>query len=158
MKKYFLLVFLVIFLVNVRAAVVSSCDGRYLARDDGRGHVIMERDGKVIGSGRIDHAVNGGVFALDDSMLILFGLPIKTDARYPQVTHLSVYRTKSKIRLVNREVYGGGVYVAAFSLDQKFIVVENQFGVDLINLEENKSQSFDVTYVPQFRTQKCEKR
>ncbi|WP_155836893.1 hypothetical protein [Paraburkholderia mimosarum] len=158
MKKYLLLALMAMFIGDVRAAVVSSCDGDYSARNDGRGQMIVEHDGRNIGSAHIGHAIDGGVFSLDNSILVLFGLPKKIDSRYPQVIHLSVYLVKPKIHLIESEVYGGGVYDAAFSDDQNFIVVDNQFGVDVINLKERKAQSFDATYVPQFKTQQCGKK
>ncbi|WP_143037262.1 hypothetical protein [Paraburkholderia tuberum] len=157
MKKYLFLFFLMIFLGNACAAVVSSCDGNYLAMDDVRGQVTIKHDGRNIGLAKIDHAIRGGVFSLDGSMLVVFGLPTKIDANYPQVTHLSIFSVKPKMQLIEREVYGGGVYDAAFSVDKNFIVVENQFGVDVINLRKKKAQSFDAAYIPQFKTQQCSK-
>ncbi len=156
-KKYLFLFFLMIFLGNACAAVVSSCDGNYLAMDDVRGQVTIKHDGRNIGLAKIDHAIRGGVFSLDGSMLVVFGLPTKIDANYPQVTHLSIFSVKPKMQLIEREVYGGGVYDAAFSVDKNFIVVENQFGVDVINLRKKKAQSFDAAYIPQFKTQQCSK-
>ncbi|MDR5800877.1 hypothetical protein [Caballeronia sp. LZ001] len=158
MKKYLLLTLMAMFIGDVHATIVSSCDGGYSAKNHGRGRLIVEHGEKKIGSAHIDHAIDGGTFSLDDSILVLFGLPKKLDTHYPQVTHLSVYLVKPEIHLIESAVYGGGVYDATFSEEQKFIVVRNQFGVDVINLKEPKAQSFEATYVPPFKTQQCAKK
>lgn len=158
MKRYFALFLFLISLGDVNAEVVSSCDGRYLAADIVRGRITIEKDGKNVGSVNVGHAIHGGVFSLDDSMLVVFGLPKKLDVNYPQVTHLSVLSLKSKIKIIERQVYGGGVYEVVFSADKKYIVVNNQFGVDVIDVEEKKSHSFDITYLPKFDVQHCHAR
>lgn len=73
MKKYLLLTLMAMFIGDVHAAVVSSCDGDYSAKNDGGGQIIVEHGGKKIGSAHIDHAIDGGAFSLDDSVLALFG-------------------------------------------------------------------------------------
>lgn len=158
MTKCFLFLLLVIFGVGARAEVVTSCDGNYLAKINNRHEMVVERGGQRVGAMKIDHAIDGGVFSFDDSILIIFGLPNKIDVRSPQVTHLSVYSIRPRISLMEGEVYGGGVYDASFSSDQKFVVVNNQFGVDVLNIEKRKAQSFGATYVPEFKTQQCEKK
>lgn len=50
-------------------------------------------------------------------------------------------------------MYGGGVYGATFSVDQKFIVVPNQFGVDVVDVNEKKSHSFYIVDFPQLKNQ-----
>lgn len=52
---------------------------------------------------------------------------------------------------------GGGVYDAEFSDDRKFIVINIRFGVGVMDVEKERTHSFDVTYVPGFEMQKCEK-
>nr|WP_141661981.1 hypothetical protein [Burkholderia ambifaria] len=158
MRKYSSLILLLISLGDVSAEVVSSCDGRYLATDVVRGRMAIEKDGKNFGSAKVGHAIHGGVFSLDNSMLVVFGLPNKIDVSYPQVMHLSVFSLGSKIEIIESQVYGGAVYDAAFSVDKKYIVVSNQFGVDVIDVVEKRSSSFDIAYLPKFDVQQCHAR
>ncbi|WP_124835854.1 hypothetical protein [Burkholderia sp. Bp9031] len=91
-------------------------------------------------------------------MLVVFGLPNKIDVSYPQVMHISVFSLGSKIEIIESQVYGGAVYDAAFSVDKKYIVVSNQFGVDVIDVVEKRSSSFDIAYLPKFDVQQCHAR
>ncbi|WP_413214506.1 hypothetical protein [Paraburkholderia kururiensis] len=155
MKRYSLLFLLAAHLGNAWAGVVSSCDGNYSAVDNVRGQVMINHGERNIGSAKIDHTIRGGVFSLGNSILVAFGPPRKIDPNYPQVTHLSVFLVKPKFRLIEKEVYGGGVYDAAFSIDKNFVVVNNQFGVDIINIKKKRTQLFDAAHIPKFKTQHC---
>ncbi|WP_157259214.1 hypothetical protein [Burkholderia ubonensis] len=110
----------------------------------------------MVGTAKIDHDIDGGVFSLDDSLMIVYGVPKKISRQYPQKTILSVYRIFPRPTVIMSEVYGGGVYDASFSDSQKFIVVDNQFGIDVLDVIREKSKSFDSTYTPDFSIQKCE--
>ncbi len=88
--------------------------------------------------------------------MIVYGVPKKISRQYPQKTILSVYRIFPRPTVIMSEVYGGGVYDASFSDSQKFIVVDNQFGIDVLDVIREKSKSFDSTYTPDFSIQKCE--
>lgn len=158
MRKYLAALLFLICVGNVSAEIVSSCDRRYLATDVAHDRIEIKKDGKNVGSVNVGHAIQGGVFSLDGSMLVVFGVPKKLDVNYPQVTYLSVLLLKPKTRIIDNQVYGGSVYDAAFSVDKKYIVVNNQFGVDVIDLAEMRSHSFDIAYLPKFGIQKCRAR
>ena len=134
---------------------IRSCDETYTAKIDVRGTLVIKRDTRIVNSIKIDHDVLGGVFSLDNSLLIVYGAPNKIDPVYPQVTHLSLYAVGEHRRTLVKEVYGGGVYGVAFSTDQRFASVENQFGIDVLNVRAKTTQSFDPTYVVGFSTQQC---
>jgi hypothetical protein len=156
-KKIFLGIIIIILSINCDAAKVFSCYGEYLANDRAHRILVVRQKGKIIGSLRIEHAVNGGVFSLDNSTLIVFGVPLRVDVRAPQVTWLSIVSLKPKVSVIRKEVFGGGVYEAAFSSRKEFIVVNNQFGIEIINIKNGVSKSFDATYIPPFSMQECKK-
>ncbi|WP_126283217.1 hypothetical protein [Burkholderia stagnalis] len=141
-----------------RAEIVTSCDGDYVAKIGGRREVVVSRGGRRVAAAKVDHHINGGAFSLDDSVLVVFGLPFSADPRSPQVAHLSIYFIGKNMRLAEKEVYGGGVYDAAFSEDRKSIVVNGQFGVDVIDVERGQVHTFDAAHVPKFEFQKCDKK
>jgi patatin-like phospholipase/acyl hydrolase len=137
------------------AVTIKSCDTEISARIAAPGIMYLERSGRNIGKTSIDHNIDGGVFSSDGSLLIVFGIPNRVNREYPQVTHLSLYRLQPNPALLMREVYGGGVYDAEFSEGQRFVLVENQFGVDVLDFLKRKSKSFELMYSPPFLTQKC---
>ncbi|WGS46215.1 hypothetical protein LFL97_34865 [Burkholderia sp. JSH-S8] len=141
-----------------RAEIVTSCDGRYVAKIGDRHEMVVLRRGQRVATMKVDHHIDGGVFSLDDSVLVVFGLPFRVDPRSPQVAHLSIYFIGKNIRLVEKEMYGGGVYDAAFRKDRKSIVVNSQFGVDVIDVERRQVHTFDAAHTPKFELQKCEKK
>ncbi|MCA8036889.1 hypothetical protein LGM46_28365 [Burkholderia arboris] len=103
---------------------------------------------------KIDHSIDGGVFSLDDYVLIIFGLPFAMDRRFPQVSYPSIYLIGRGVRAVGEGFMGGGVYDAEFSGDRKFIVINIRFGVEVMDVEKEGTHSFDVMYVPGFEIQK----
>jgi hypothetical protein len=153
--RYFLIAAMFLWSASTMAeAVVKSCDATFSAASNNHGSMIIENNGKITGKVRLDHDIDGGVFSLDDSLLVVYGLPKRVSRKYPQATRLSVYKVSPRPTLVMNEMYGGGVYDALFSDNQKFVVVENQYGVDVLDLIRRKSKSFDSTYAP-YSTQKC---
>lgn len=152
-----LLIFLFIFGVNVAQAGISitSCDGAYAAKINASGVLVIKHGPHTVNSARIDHEISGGTFSLDNSLLVVYGFPTKIDRAYPQVTHLSLYAVGEHKRALMKESYGGGVYGVAFSTGQHFVSVDNQYGVDILNVGTKTSQSFDPTYVVGFTTQQC---
>lgn len=156
--KISLLSLLVIFCGFARAEIVTSCDGRYVAKIGDRHEMVVSRRGQRVATMKVDHHIDGGVFSLDDSVLVVFGIPFRVDPRSPQVAHLSIYFIDKNIRLLGGGVYGGGVYDAAFSKDRKSIIVNSQFGVDVIDVERRRVHTFDAAHVPEFELQKCDKK
>ncbi|MGZ2747637.1 hypothetical protein [Burkholderia stagnalis] len=156
--KISLLSLLIICCGFARAEIVTSCDGGYVAKIGDRHEMVVSRRGQRVATMKVDHHIDGGVFSLDDSVLVVFGLPFRVDPRFPQVAHLSIYFIGKNIRLIEKEVYGGGVYDAAFSKDRKSIVVNSQFGVDVIDVERRQVHTFDAAHIPKFELQKCEKK
>ncbi|WP_250452826.1 hypothetical protein [Caballeronia sp. ATUFL_M2_KS44] len=139
------------FVGAAKAEMVSSCHGKYSAKIGEHGSMAVEQSGKVIGSIMLDHAIDGGTFSLDDSYLIVFGLPREANVRYAQVTHISLYSLRPRFRLIVKSRYGGGVYIASFDSGQKVTVVENQVGVNVINIKTKDTQSFEAAFVPQLK-------
>ncbi|WP_133303060.1 hypothetical protein [Cupriavidus lacunae] len=137
------------------APSIVSCDGLYVAKVDGAGVLVIDRSSRRFVSRRMDHNVSGGVFSLDNSLLILFGAPIAIDPNVPQVTRLSIIRIKRRPLVIMRQLYGGGVYDASFSLDQNFVSVENQFGVDVLDLAHKASKMLTPGDKVGFSTQEC---
>lgn len=90
MRKWNLFIFSILISVNVEAHVVSSCDGVYSASIGAGGGLVIQQAGRYLGVVKTDHSVDGGLFSLDDSILIAFGLPTEIDARSPKITRLSV--------------------------------------------------------------------
>lgn len=82
------------------AKVIGSCDDRYWATDVVRGRITIKDGSRNIGSVNVDHAVRGGRFSLDGSVLVVFGLPNVFDVNYPQTTHLSVLSIKPKVKVI----------------------------------------------------------
>ncbi|SEH48574.1 hypothetical protein [Paraburkholderia hospita] len=157
MRKSTLFIFSILISVNVEAHVVSSCDGVYSARIGAGGGLVIQQAGRYLGVVKTDHAVDGGLFSPDDSILIAFGLPTEIDARSPKITRVSIYSVKPTVSLIHRVTYGGGVYDVAFSDDQNYVFVNNQYGVDVIDIRRGNFQPYDSTHVPQFTTQQCRK-
>ena len=137
--------------------VIKSCNSMYSVKS-GRESIVVERAGKVVGGAKIDHDIEGGVFSMDDSLIVVYGLPKKISKRYPQTTSLSVYKILPHPMIILKETYGGGVYDVVFSENQEFVVVANKFGVDVLSIVDKKSTSFGVDYVPKFRTRRCDQR
>ncbi|WP_250452825.1 hypothetical protein [Caballeronia sp. ATUFL_M2_KS44] len=158
MNKILVSFLLWIFVGGAKAEIVISCDGKYSAKVGDHGSMVIKRSKRIVGSIPLDHAIDGGTFSLDNSYVVVFGLPNEAHVRYAQATQLSLYSVRPRISLVKKSVYGGGVYSAAFDGSQRFIVVENQFGVDVINIKRKSTRSFDAAYVPQFRMQRCERK
>jgi len=142
-------------ILSMSATTIKSCDTEFTAIIAIPGVMQLKRNEKEIRKIPVDHNIDGGSFSSDDSLLVIFGTPIKINRNYPQVTHLSLYRLRPQPTLLMREVYGGGVYDARFSSDQRFVLVENQFGADVLDISRMKSKSFEPTYSPPFLTQKC---
>lgn len=156
MRRVLVFVLLILFIDLANAAqIIKSCDEKYSANLD-HGLLSIERSSKIVSSYRIDHGYSGGAFTLDGSLLVIFGVPNKINSKYPQVTKLSVFRVGKKIRPIMKEIYGGVVYEAAFSSDQRFVAVQNQYGVDILDLTSKTSKSFGVTHEIDFSTQKCQ--
>lgn len=65
------------------------------------------RGGRHVGAMKIDHSIDGGVFSLDDSVLIIFGLPFAMDRRFPQVSYPSIYLIGRDVRAVGEGFMGG---------------------------------------------------
>ncbi|WP_157381419.1 hypothetical protein [Burkholderia ubonensis] len=156
MSRYIFVIAMLLWAGRAGAEIeVKSCDNMFSAKSS-RGSMVIEHAGKVVGTAKIDHDIDGGAFSLDDSLMIVYGVPKKISRRYPQRTILSVYRIFPHPAVIMSEVYGGGVYGASFSDSQKFVVVSSQFGIDVLDVIRKKSKSFDPTYTPDFSTQKCE--
>lgn len=156
MRRYVFAVAILLWACKAIAEVeIKSCDSVYSAKYR-QGSLVIERLGKPIGSKKIDHVINGGIFSRDDSLIVVYGMPRKVSRRNPQKTLLSVYRIIPNPTLIISEVYGAGIYDAKFEENQKFVVVEYRFGVDVIDLATKKSSSFDPTYTPNFPTQRCD--
>ncbi|AJX14348.1 hypothetical protein [Burkholderia ubonensis] len=156
MSRYIFVIAILLWVGSAAAEIeVKSCDNMFSAKSS-HGSIVVERAGKVVGTAKIDHDIDGGVFSLDDSLMIVYGVPKKISRQYPQRTILSVYRIFPHPAVIMSEVYGGGVYDASFSDSQKFVVVDNQFGIDVLDVIHKKSKSFDSAYNPDFSTQKCE--
>lgn len=65
------------------------------------------RGGRHVGAMKIDHSIDGGVFSLDDYVLIIFGLPFAMDRRFPQVSYPSIYLIGRGVRAVGEGFMGG---------------------------------------------------
>jgi hypothetical protein len=156
MKRRPIIFLLILWAGMARAGViVKSCDGEYTARIDHSGTMLVERGKLTVKYIKIDHDISGGVFSRDDSLLIVYGLPNKIDARYPQTTRLSLYAVSMQPHAIMKEVYGGGIYGVAFSTDQRFVFVENKFGMDVLDVLNKTAKSFDSSHVLGFSTQSC---
>ncbi|WP_157655332.1 hypothetical protein [Burkholderia ubonensis] len=156
MSRYIFVIAILLWVGSAAAEIeVKSCDNMFSAKSS-HGSIVVERAGKVVGTAKIDHDIDGGVFSLDDSLMIVYGVPKKINRQYPQRTILSVYRIFPHPAVIMSEVYGGGVYGASFSDSQNFVIVDNQFGIDVLDVIHKKSKSFDPAYTPDFSTQKCE--
>lgn len=134
--RQLLIIFLFTFLPELATAgiTIKSCDGTYTAKVDVLGTLVIQRDTRKVNLIKINHDVSGGVFSLDNSLVIVYGLPNKIDPAYPQVTHLSLCAVGEHRRALVKAVYGGDVYGVTFSTSQRFASVENQFGVDILNV------------------------
>jgi hypothetical protein len=154
-KKYFLLVLLMIFVAGARAQVVNSCDGSYSVKVVARNVMVIEHAGKKIGSSKIDHGISGGVFDSADELLVVYGLPNKVDLRSPQAEYLSIYIMKPKLHMIMKRTYGGGVYDVAIGTDPDLVFVSSRFGFDIVNVKTMKIKSFDPMSEPQFSKQQC---
>ncbi|MFL9877150.1 hypothetical protein PQR63_02055 [Herbaspirillum rhizosphaerae] len=154
--------FLIIFIFSMWAElamagiIVTSCDGSHKAKINTKGALLVKSDKGIEKSIKMDHNISGGLFSLDNSLLIVYGLPDKIDPTYPQVMRLSVYRIGRHQRAIMNETYGGAIYKVAFSADQRFVLVENQFGIDVLNVAKKTAKSFDPAYVAEFSMQLCE--
>ncbi|MBN3731512.1 hypothetical protein [Burkholderia sp. Tr-20390] len=154
MRQYVFAVSVMMLAANATAeTMIKSCDALFSAKSS-HGSIVIERAGKVVGKSKIDHEVDGGVFSMDDSLLMVYGFPKKISRRNPQRTLLSILRVPSAT-LVRREEYGSRVYGVLFSNNRRFVVVDSRLGIDVIDLIKRKSTFYDPTYTPNFATQKC---
>jgi hypothetical protein len=154
-KKYFLLLLLVVFWVDARAQVVNSCDGNYSAKIVAHGEMLIEHAGRDVGSTKIDHSIAGGVFDSAGELLVVYGLPSKVDLRSPQSEYLSIYLMKPKLHKIMKRTYGGGIYEIAVGMDPSLIFVSSRFGFDIVNIETMKTKSSDPILEPLFSKQQC---
>jgi hypothetical protein len=139
------------------ADAVVSCDDAYRAEVSKPGLLkITAKDGKSA-SAKIGHEVDGGSFSPDDTYLVLYGMPMKANAQYPQTHYLTLYKLDGERKVVVRQTYGAGIYSADFSADGKFIAISTRFGVDILNLKNMTFESHDPTYTPEFPLQVCNK-
>ncbi|WP_454764925.1 hypothetical protein [Cupriavidus campinensis] len=92
---------------------------------------------------------------MDKSLLALFGPPIKTDRKYPQVVRLSIIRVSNTPQVIMREIYGGGIYDVRFSLSQRFVSVESRFVVDVLDIKRKTSTAFEPSHEIKFQAQEC---
>lgn len=156
MRGFFVIAILFLYFGFALAAPsIQSCDGLYAAKMDGNGVLLINHGFRRFASKRIDHNLSGGVFSLDNSILIVFGSPRNVNSKGPQVTRLSIISVRRRPFVIMRQIYGGGVYDAAFSSDQNFVSVENKFGIDVLDLTHKTSKMFAPTYRVGFSTQKC---
>ena len=51
-------------------AVIKSCDSTYSVKS-GRESIVVEHAGEVVGAAKIDHDMEGGVFSMDNSLIVV---------------------------------------------------------------------------------------
>lgn len=156
MRRYIFLIAAILLSAGVMAeTAIESCDALFSAKSS-HGLLIIERAGQVVGTSKVGHEIEGGVFSNDDSLLIIYGLPRNVSRRSPQRTFLSIFRV-NRVSLLVKEEYESRVYGVSFSVDQRVAVVDSRFGVDVIDLVKRRSTFYGLAYTPDFATQKCEK-
>jgi hypothetical protein len=154
-------IFLIAFLLSISNSYahaevsISSCDGKYVAAENLTGKLLLKKGTSTIDLSQIDHFISGGVFSLDNSLLVVYGPPKRVDPTYPQVTHLTLFDTRSRPIVVVKEIYGGGIYMPSFSVDQRFLAIPNQYGIDVLDMKSRKVESFDLLHPVEFPTQRC---
>lgn len=133
--------------------LIKSCDAVFSAKSV-NGSIVIKREGKIVGMSKIDHEVDGGVFSMDDSLLMVYGFPKNVSGKNPQRTILSIFKVP-RATLVGKEEYESRIYEVSFSDNQQIAVVDSRFGIDVIDLIKKKSTFYDPAYTPDFETQRC---
>ncbi|MDN7929662.1 hypothetical protein QZM52_00015 [Burkholderia metallica] len=154
MRQYIFAIFAIMLTAKAKSEnQIKSCDAVFAAKSS-HGSIVIERAGKVVGAAKIDHEVEGGVFSMDDSLLIVYGFPKDLNIESPQGTVLS-FLTIPRATLVGRKEYGSRVYDVSFSDNQRVAVVDSRYGIDVIDLIKGDSKFYDPIYIPDFATQRC---
>ncbi|WP_322065634.1 hypothetical protein [Burkholderia ubonensis] len=154
MGRYVLLLFFLLCGFARAEDSVTSCNGLYRAQIVRPG-VLRIEGGEGRREIKIGHNILGGDFDSSESYLVLYGMPNKIDPVYPQVNYLTVYRVRGMAKMVARRTYGGGVYSAKFSADGNLISIDDQYGVDVFDLNKKKFESHEIGYVPNFPLHEC---
>lgn len=134
---------------------IISCLDSYSAETKATTSVVVSHGFRPIGVAKIDHHLGGGAFNLDNSILVIYGLPNNVNIDYPQTTRLAIYSLKNGPRAIFSETYGSGVDAVAFSADKKYIIVSTRLGQSLVNVAKRKSKSFDANYEFNMQLQEC---
>ncbi|MCA7999696.1 hypothetical protein [Burkholderia metallica] len=154
MRRYIFAIFAIILTAKAKSETqIKSCDAVFSAKSS-HGSIVIERAGKVVGAAKIDHEVEGGVFSMDDSLLIVYGFHEDLNRESLQRTILSILRVP-RANLVGKKEYGSRVYDVSFSDNQRVAVVDSRYGIDVIDLIKGDSKFYDPTYTPDFTTQRC---
>ncbi|WP_143746448.1 hypothetical protein [Caballeronia catudaia] len=158
--RIFIFVCCFVFWLNSASAdAIKSCSDDYSIAIGLHSNVIrVSKEGKVFAVAKSDHDIVGGVFSLDDSYLVVYGLPAKVDRRSPQAEILSIYSTHPRLHLIMKRTYGGGIYDIGFGVNQRSIFVNSRFGFEIIDFQRKKVRSFDLMSEPQFTKEFCAKR
>ncbi|MDR5794898.1 hypothetical protein QCE49_16105 [Caballeronia sp. LZ008] len=142
---------------NTHAAVIDSCDGQLSASiaEGNPRELIINADGRRLGAARIDHDAVDGKFNAKKTLLVVFGLPIKTDLRNPQAQLLSIYALRPRLHLVLKRTFGGGIFDVAFARDGRSLYISSRFGYEIIDTETRQIETFDVESEPVLSREQC---
>ncbi|WP_224082174.1 hypothetical protein [Cupriavidus laharis] len=104
---------------------------------------------------KINHNIIGGVFDLNNSLFVIYGLPDAVDLANPQAMRLSIYALNRSPRKIMSRTYGGGVFEVSISQNHDFVLVNGRFDLDLINNKTKMVKSFNLLSEPDFEKQEC---
>jgi hypothetical protein len=123
--------------------VVSACDNTYsiTGLKSGNARVTNHGHSSII---KLGHSVIGGTVDEKHSQFVVYGVPKITDNMYPQTTIISIYKYTNSLRRVRKEVVGGGVFDASFSVDGTLAIVEYKYGTLIVDIAKNKSYLTDL--------------
>lgn len=156
MNRIFSVIFFLLASGNLLASdLIKSCDGEFTAALKTKTTVLIKSKGKPVGYAKIDHQLDGGVFSLDNSFFVAYGIPNVVDRRYPQVRKLTIYSIKKSPAIVFMDVYGGGIFSAKFSADGENLVVDHRYGTSIIDVKMRKLRNFDLSREVTVPLQEC---
>ncbi|MDT6964454.1 hypothetical protein QTN24_23350 [Cupriavidus sp. SZY C1] len=150
--------FLVLSSTALAQRPVHSCAGDLSVEGNRNKLLILREDSRKIATAKSKHQLDGGLFNLDNSLLVVYGLPNQVDRIHPQTTRLTVFsieKGKPRMRRIFGETFGSGILEIGFTQDNKSIYVSTRLGHGLIDIRNKDVAWFSLSEELDVKLQEC---
>ena len=137
---------------------VHSCSGNLSVERNSSNFLVLRQNSREIGALRIRHQLTGGLFNLENSLLVVYGLPNQANPAHPQTTYLTLYsldRKRPRMRRLLSEVFGSRILEIGFTEDNKSVYVNTRLGHGLIDIRNKDVAWFSLSEELDVKLQEC---